>query len=251
MKYIEKGEEPEIFTNWKAQENDDWKPYWNTKDTNFQAPEKPVVHDALLIEQGYICCYCGMRIFRTRGLRFNSVPIRFWIFLFDSNCLAGILFLSKSPTSHIEHLRPRSRYPDLALEYTNFMASCQGEDEEEPSIPVHCGHKKKEWYDENLMVSPLEPNCADFFKYPASGEILPTDDLDKKNVAETTIQHLALDINKLRNLRKAAIDAALFNLEYLSEEEIQQLTLGYELPDSNGQYTPFCSAIIYVLKSYF
>jgi uncharacterized protein (TIGR02646 family) len=215
MKYIQKGEEPEIFTIWKAQENDDWKPYWNTKNTNFQAPEKPVVHDALLIEQGYICCYCGMRIFREN--------------------------------SHIEHLKSRSNYPDLALEYTNFMASCQGEDEEEPSVPVHCGHQKKY---ENLMVSPLQPNCADFFKYPASGEILPTDDLDKKDAAETTIQHLALDINKLRNLRKAAIDAALFNLENLSEEEIQQLTLGYELPDSNGQYTPFCFAIIYILKSY-
>ncbi|MBD2566832.1 retron system putative HNH endonuclease [Anabaena lutea] len=219
MKYIEKGKEPEIFTIWKAQKNDDWEPYWNTKYTNFQAPEKPVVHDALLKEQGYICCYCGIRIFKE--------------------------------TSHIEHLQSRSKYPDLALEYTNFMASCQGEDEDEPTVPVHCGHQKKEWYDENLMVSPLEPNCADFFKYPASGEILPTDDLDKKDAAETTIKNLALDIDKLRNLRKAAIEAALFDLENLSEEEVQRLALGYELPDSTGKYTPFCSAIIYILKSYF
>ncbi len=62
MKHIKKNQEPEKFTNWKALENDDWKPSW---DDNFQTPEKPVVHDALLKEQGYICCYCGMRITRT------------------------------------------------------------------------------------------------------------------------------------------------------------------------------------------
>lgn len=54
MKYIRKGKEPEEFTNWKNLENDDWKPNW---DDNFQAPEKPIVHESLLREQGYICCY--------------------------------------------------------------------------------------------------------------------------------------------------------------------------------------------------
>ncbi|WP_225896261.1 retron system putative HNH endonuclease [Amazonocrinis nigriterrae] len=88
MKYINKNEEPSKFTCWKALENDDWKPSWNV----FQAPEKPIVHDALLKEQGYICSYCGMRITRE--------------------------------TSHIEHLKPRSSYPHLALEYTNLIASC-------------------------------------------------------------------------------------------------------------------------------
>ncbi|MBE9106095.1 TIGR02646 family protein, partial [Nostoc cf. edaphicum LEGE 07299] len=169
MKYIKKSQEPEKFTNWKALENDDWKPNW---DDNFQTPEKPVVHDALLKEQGYICCYCGMRITKE--------------------------------TSHIEHLKPRSTYPNLALEYTNLIASCQGESEEPPTVPVHCGHKKKYWYDENLMVSPLEINCADFFKYPASGEIQPTDNPSKKAVAETTIKKLALDIDKLQKMRRVA-----------------------------------------------
>ncbi|WP_375514570.1 retron system putative HNH endonuclease [uncultured Nostoc sp.] len=216
MKHIKKGQEPEKFTNWKALENDDWKPSW---DDNFQTPEKPVVHDALLKEQGYICCYCGMRITRT--------------------------------TSHIEHLKPRSTYPNLALEYTNLIASCQGESEEPPTVPVHCGHKKKYWYDENLMVSPLEINCADFFKYPASGEIQPTDNPGKKVVAETTIKKLALDIDKLQNMRRVAIDAALLATEGLTEIEIKLLAEGYEKLDVDGQYTPFCAAIGYLLNNYF
>ncbi|MBD2339267.1 TIGR02646 family protein [Calothrix sp. FACHB-156] len=216
MKYIKKNPEPEKFSNWKALENDDWKPNW---DDNFQKPEKVIVHDSLLQEQGYICCYCGMRITRE--------------------------------TSHIEHLKPRSHYQHLALEYTNLIASCQGESEEPPPVPVHCGHHKKYWYDEHLMVSPLEINCVDFFKYPASGEIQPTDDPAKQATAKTTIEKLALDINKLQNMRKVAIDAALMGIEDLSDEEIQQLVEGYEKLDSNGQYTPFCAAIIYLLKNYF
>ncbi|MEH1907927.1 retron system putative HNH endonuclease [Nostoc sp.] len=216
MKHIKKSQEPEKFTKWKALENDDWKPSW---DDNFQTPEKPVVHDALLKEQGYICCYCGMRITRK--------------------------------TSHIEHLKPRSTYPNLALEYTNLIASCQGESEEPPTVPVHCGHKKKYWYDENLMISPLEINCADFFKYPASGEIQPTDNPGKKAVAETTIKKLALDIDKLQNMRRVAIDAALLAIEGLTEIEIQLLAEGYQQLDANGQYTPFCAAITYLLKNYF
>lgn len=216
MKYIKKGEEPEKFAAWKALANDDWQPSW---DNNFQAPEKPIVHDALLKEQGYICCYCGMRITKA--------------------------------TSHIEHLKPRSNYPNLALEYTNLIASCQGESEEPPPVPVHCGHQKKYWYDEKLMVSPLETNCGNFFKYLASGEILATDELDKKDAAQTTIEKLALNISKLQNMRRMAVEAILLDIDELTETEIQQLVQGYEQLDVNGQYTQFCAAIAYLLKNYF
>lgn len=214
MKYIKKCEEPEEFSNWKALENDNWKPSWD----NFQVPQKPAVHDALLREQGYICCYCGMRITRDG--------------------------------SHIEHLKPRSAYPHLALEYTNLMASCQGESEEPPPVPVHCGHKKKYWYDDNLMVSPLGKNCTDFFRYSGSGEILPSDDPDRK-VAATTIEKLGLDIDKLRAMRREAIDAVLLDIDELTPKQIQQLMQGYEQLDANEQYTPFCAAITYILKQYF
>lgn len=166
---------------------------------------------------------------------------------------------SKDSSSHLsaitkvaENIRKELHTsPNLALEYTNLIASCQGESEEPPTVPVHCGHKKKYWYDENLMVSPLEINCADFFKYPASGEIQPTDNPGKKPVAETIIKKLALDIDKLQKMRKVAIDAALLATEGLTEIEIQLLAEGYEKLDVDGKHTPFCAAISYLLKNYF
>ena len=54
MKYIKKNIEPESFTVWKKLASDDWQPCWD----NFGKPEKIQVHNSLLREQGFICCYC-------------------------------------------------------------------------------------------------------------------------------------------------------------------------------------------------
>ncbi len=214
MRYIRKGDEPEILANLKALANEDWKP---TYEDDCRGEVKTQLHKALLQEQGYICCYCGMAITKEN--------------------------------SHIEHLKPRSIYPKLALEYRNLLASCQRD--REPREPQHCGVKKDKWYDEQLMVSPLDENCASFFRYAASGEILPTDELDKQQAAKTTIEKLGLGIAKLRLMRSAAIDGALLAIEGLTDEETLLFAQGYEKPDTNGQYEEFCVAIAYILNQYF
>ena len=132
MRYIKKQQTPQEFLDWKAKSNEDWQPTWD----DLKNPEKTIVRQSLLKEQGYICCYCQRRI------NLNN--------------------------SHIEHFKPKdeSRYPELSLEYTNFLASCQkerinilvdedqedlvNEDQSYPENPVHCGHLKKNWYDEKL-----------------------------------------------------------------------------------------------------
>ena len=212
MKWIQKSEEPEALRNWKEQANADWTPTWDV----LRASEKEGVHDSLLREQGYICCYCGQRI--------------------------------STKTSHIEHLKPRTRYPELALEYSNMLASCQGESETPPPLPVHCGHKKKSWYDEKLMVSPLDKNCGDFFTYTESGEISPGANPETKAAAETTINKIGLNIDKLIALRKKALEAILDDWESLTDEDKKTLMSGFEQRNSAGAYEPFCAAIIYMIN---
>jgi uncharacterized protein (TIGR02646 family) len=216
VKYIKKSEEPEAFSAWKALQNEDWQPSWG----NFQKPEKDTVQEALLKEQGYICCYCERRI-------------------------------DERKNSHIEHLKPRTLYPDLQLEYANLLASCQGESETPPPIPVHCGHQKRDWYEENLMVSPLDLNCAEFFRYSGAGEILPIDDPDRQAMAETTIEYLGLNIAKLQAMRGEAIAGVLLAIDGLTEEEIRLFAEGCEQLDRDGRHRPFCTAISYILNSYF
>lgn len=213
MKYIKKGNEPEELAKFKAFANKNWQP----KFKEFRGEDKRNFKQKLIEEQGHICCYCGMRIS-------------------DKN-------------SHIEHLKPQSNYPEEELNYYNLLASCQLK--REPKEPQHCGVKKDNWYDDNLMVSPLYPNCADFFRYTGGGEILPTDEEDKTNAAATTIEKSGLNINKLQAMRKEAIDAILTVLEQSSEWEIEKLANGYEKLDDSGQYEPFCQAIVYVLRKYY
>ena len=216
MKYIKKGEEPESFKTWKALARTT--PNWGY--SYLQNPEKKELHEALIREQGYICCYCGMRITRE--------------------------------SSHIEHLKPQSTPdPELSVEYTNLLASCQRE--REPKKPIHCGVAKDDWYDENLMVSPLKPNCTDFFIYTDDGQILATDASEKNAAATKTIKQLRLDIPKLKAMREEVIKNLLVGLDVftLTEEEKQKLLQGFEQPDANGQYQEFCGAIAYILNQYF
>ena len=214
MKYINKVEEPESLAKWKALANENWKPTYDL----LSGREKDDVYHSLLKEQGLICCYCGMRIDR-------------------KDC-------------HIEHLKPQNKFPDSALDYTNMLASCQGESERPPPKPVHCGNKKGAWYDENLMVSPLDAECGDYFKYTGSGEIEATGDPKKQAAAKTTICKLGLNVDKLKAMRRAAIRSAMKGIDKLTGEEIQQLIRGYEQLDKEERYTPFVAAVIYTLKHY-
>jgi hypothetical protein len=130
-----------------------------------------------------------------------------------------------------------------------LLASCQGEADEPPPQPLHCGQLKGAWYDKHLLVSPLDPTCTDFFRFTEAGEILPTHDLSKATAASTTIEKLGLDINKLRKLRESAIEGVLDDkFDELTATDKHKLIQYFERPDENGQYQEFCSAVIYLLK---
>ncbi|MEH2400614.1 retron system putative HNH endonuclease [Nostoc sp.] len=213
MKYINKSEEPENFTDWKELANEDWKPSWN----NFSKPQTTDVHNSLLKEQGFICCYCGRQI--------------------------------NTDNSHFEHLKPRTTYPQLALDYTNILASCQKDTVRKE--PLHCGKIKDKWYDKNLMISPLDVNCAEFFRYTEDGQILSTELPEKKVAADITIDKLGLNIDKLKKMRSKAIEGILEGFEELTDGERQKLLHGFCQPNINGHYEEFCAAIIYLLNNYF
>lgn len=221
MRYIKKQKTPQEFLDWKAQANEDWQPSWD----DLQNPEKNIVRQSLLKEQGYICCYCQRRI--------------------DLN------------NSHIEHFKPKDKncYPELSLEYNNLLASCQKErinilvDQEEqsyPEDPVHCGHLKKNWYDEKLTVSPLEPDCANYFHYTEEGQIK-----GKNEAANITIKKLGLDNSKLTRARRKIIQGYLGNEELLlSKEDIEKLIAKFDQVNEKEEYDEFCGVLIYVLGKY-
>lgn len=182
MRRIIKGTEPASFTEWKASANEDWTPTYPA----LPNPQKRDLHDGLLREQNFSCCYCG-----------------------------GAIDLC---SSHIEHFRPQEHYLQLALEYSNLHASCL-RDRKAGGV-LHCGHYKGNWFDEDLHISPTEYDCEQRFCYLLTGKIQSTSHTDLP--ATTMIEKLALDIAYLTKRRQEAI-TGVFDEQFISSASDAEL----------------------------
>ncbi|MCK4486239.1 MAG: TIGR02646 family protein [Desulfobacterales bacterium] len=210
MKRIVKNPEPNEFTEWKKVPRRKKNPLWS----KLYGELKDMVHKALIEEQGHICCYCMNRL---------------------------------TEDNHIEHIRPKSTFPDKMFCYNNLLVSCQRDPE--ALEPRHCGTLKGNWYDENLMISPLDADCESHFRFTVDGTIRGAD--GNNQAAMVTIEKLGLDIDKLRRHRRDAIDGLLNGIGEPSWDEKQKLIQAYKEKDEEGRFIPFCAAIVYVLNNYF
>ena len=204
MKHIVKDQNTPDFDEFKASANGDWQPtYEGLRDST-----KKEVKDSLMKEQGHICCYCE------RELSDND--------------------------SHIEHFKPRSGEDVDPLDYANMLCSCQNQLKQ--GEPRHCGHLKGDWFDDQLIVSPLDPDCEEHFAYTEDGEIQPATKSD--DAARMMIKKMGLNIPKLIAFRKKAIEA--FSDEDLSEQERSQFVSGYLIKNTDGMFGEFWTTIDYI-----
>ena len=215
MKYIIKETEPQEFSIWKRKNT-----RLNYSDLSKRVSEednsaKDSIYIALQKEQGYICCYCEGEL--------------------------------KNYKYHIEHIKPQSKFPGLALDYNNMLCSCQGQVNNETNL--YCGHKKDKWYDEKYFVSPLDPSCEERFKFTEDGYINPVDSNDK--AAITTIDKLNLDIDKLNARRRNAIIPFINENDSLSDDDLKTFVDGYlvDKENNNGKYNEFYTTIKYLFAN--
>lgn len=204
MKYITKRDEPDVFSDWKALANEDWQPTFG----NLAGEPKNAVKDALMAEQGYICCYCERRL--------------------------------TDDDSHIEHFRPQSDPAVDPLDYGNLLCSCQNQIKR--GEPRHCGNLKDKWFDPDLLVSPLDPDCEKRFAFTGDGIIKPAAEDDA--AALETITRLGLSIPKLNALRVKAIEPFLD--EEVTPEEMRSFVSGYLARDASGRFGEFWTTIHYL-----
>lgn len=212
MKFIDKQQEPQEYLDWKDESNDDWKPTYAT----LGGSVKKTLKNALMVEQGFLCCYCEGEL---------SVD-----------------------DSHIEHFRPqRDPYVD-PLDYSNLLCSCQNHLRK--GEPLHCGNLKGDWFDSKLLISPLDPTCETRFRFTADGYIQPIDEGD--SAAVTTIEKLGLDLPKLRDLRSSAIEPFLLleEDEEMPVEDMQTFVTGYLQPSEDGRFSEFWTTIRYLFGAY-
>jgi uncharacterized protein (TIGR02646 family) len=218
MRYIIKAKEPEALRLYRTTTP-------NATYDGFSA--KKEIRESLLEEQKRICAYCMQRISEDRDEELNKYK------------------------TEIEHYKSQDEFPELALDYKNMLAVCNG-NQGNPEHLLHCDKSKDTEKNKKhlpLSVNPLFLHSIEKIKYQKDGEIYSDD--------ETINQ----DLNKLLNLnqqtlkqnRKNVIDAVYEELERRHVKNTPwKISIVQKLRDEwdaevDGTYKPFCQAAIYHL----
>lgn len=122
--------------------------------------------------------------------------------------------------NHLEHIAPRSRFPERTFMANNLVLSVLADDysgslDEDERF---AGHFKKSHYADDWFISPYDEDCERYFDYSAqSGEVNPATDLNKleRAKAEKTISVLNLNCDYLVNERLKQLSALAVKISAL------------------------------------
>ena len=209
MRGSAKGDEPPELRDWNATQcRNGIEPEYR----NLQQSERGVTEKSLFAEQTGQCVYCGR----------------------------GVL-LNRKQHYHIEHFRPRSKYPELQLDHRNLFLSC-GSDSDRGTQNT-CGHHKGDWFEEDCHIPPAPEACAERFRFRSSGHISG----DGSPEANKMIGALNLNHRELLTDRRDMIETLddALNNGVLLEVLIQD----YLDVDPNGTRPSFANVAIGYLRA--
>lgn len=172
---------------------------------------------------------------------------------------------------HIEHIKPKSRFPAETFDYGNLVVSVldahdlhsikQGElsvstqdPDDESHLNYFGGHAKLYFYDANLFISPTDPECERFFAFlEESGAIVPSPHLDdaEQEKARYTIKLLNLNHPYLKNQRRQRMAEVREDIDK-TEDSAKIISL-IELETSEqqtGQIASFPSSVLSLIKGF-
>jgi len=218
MIFIRKKDPPNELIRWKENYVKDNRKSPLYEDLNKQRKLKRIIQKNLLEEQKGLCCYCCARLD---------------IEHLDAN---------NEPMCHIEHFYPRhlckTHNKSRQTDYSNMFLSCNGTLPESSKYDLKfCGKKKDDWYDENYMISPLEENCEENFKYNSNGTMI-----GKNEKAMVFIEKLGLNSYALKEARKRVLKA----IGYFDDSFDKEYALEFSYSEDEDGFLPdFCNIIRY------
>ena len=216
MKYITKRPQPQELIAWtRARTVDDNEQEITWTYADMPAHVREAVKNNLVAQQGGLCCYTGRRITQR--------------------------------TSHIEHLKPQDQCINHEdTDYQNLLAAYPSSAPNTPGCE-YGAHKKANWYQEELFVHPRRRDCETRFRYRNTGKIVPTDPNDA--AAAKTIQKLGLAHPQLEQMRKAAIEAAIYEGK-LTKPKAERLLAEMDRRNDQGHFHEFCFVIKQACEKY-
>ena len=116
--------------------------------------------------------------------------------------------------SHIEHIKPQSRFPEDDLDYDNMIVSCNAKES--------CGIRKGSHYFEGF-IDPVNFSPDVFFVYDLmTGEIIPKEGIKDSNTpAYKSLDLLGLNSVRLTDARKRVIVEIDNLLKFMKKEDIR------------------------------
>lgn len=208
MKYIKKAQEPKSLIEHRNQKHACY--------NNLSKVTKDEIREALLSEQGHVCCYCMKRI--------------------------------KITDMKIEHWKPQ-RYVELSLLYSNMLGACDG-NEGEPRHLQCCDTHKGE---NEIFVNPLDTCCEDYIKYKNDGTVYsdePRVNNDLINVLN--LNHQTIKENR-KKVIDSIVD--FLKHEYPKKKwtkaNIQREINKWNRRDSEGKYYEYYGVALYWLQKIF
>lgn len=206
MRDIQKGQEPQSLTQHRSNTHSDYNNY----------PHKDDLRQALVLEQGGICCYCMQRI------RPNSDDMK------------------------IEHWHSQSpnKYPNKQLDYANLLGACKGgEGQGTPHKQQHCDTRKS---DSDLSRNPANSahQIEPLLKYLPDGTIISTDPQFDQELNDV----LNLNLPLLINNRKAVLDAFTKALSGNVGNLAWQRILRKWENNNGGELEAYCGIVIFYIR---
>lgn len=204
----------------KGNEPLEWMAKCNTPDFT-QYESIPALRKALLEEQGFICAYC-----------MRQIPVK------DS---------SENETSKIEHIKSRSDYPYLQLDYNNMLICCPGSIDGDSHCDKSKGHQSISF---SLFVPQLQQSIAYGSKDGTIKSSVPAIDDELNRLLN--LNNRRLKANRLQVIE--AIIATLDKKKWKKSECQLQLEKWKErvTRNINGEdvsvLRPYCGVVIHFLE---
>ena len=149
--------------------------------------------------------------------------------------------------THIEHIKPKSKFPKLTFDYKNLVISIlASQDLQIHRGDIFGGHAKGDHYDKKHFMSPLRAKSKrNYFLYLSDGRVIASPQKTKRyqKKANHTIRILNLNAAYLVNQRKRCIE----DLDDLIDEHLEQdMSLSdlasVDLVPINNKLSPFFTA---------
>jgi uncharacterized protein (TIGR02646 family) len=241
LKRVDKQDEPEFIKSFNEKNVYDGvkhKEYWDKfkSEPDYQAE----VVDRLLDDQGFLCAYCEIDIYRRDGV-------------------GGIQDIG------VEHFHPKSSFKDniaWVTKWSNLLAVCLGGSNNAVHDPdvrygapdLTCDKKKADAILDSVILHPLHmPEAPLLFKVSRTSGELGVDTeacviagIDAE-LAQCTISQLNLNADRLKKARRDTLnDVANALIEQVkkgrSPTEARQIIAKARLTRSNGRYLRFFTA---------